>query len=111
MPRLWAFISFGEALKLINKIESRSYAGNKHINLIRSSFNNLSLQFITSLCQWFFTDICGSILLFAGSVAVKSTVSGTVSNLKTEKLLPGVNILVQSTTVGTTTGLDGSYEL
>src|SRR5699024_4397124 len=111
MPRLWAFISFGEALKLINKIESRSYAGNKHINLIRSSFMNLRLRISTSLCRWFFAGICGSILLFAGSVAAQSTVSGTVTDLTTEKPLPGVNILVQGTTVGTTTGVDGSYEL
>src|SRR5699024_5793714 len=51
------------------------------------------------------------ILLFAGSVAAQSTVSGTVTDLTTEKPLPGVNILVQGTTVGTTTGVDGSYEL
>ena len=42
---------------------------------------------------------------------VAKTITGTVTDLATDEPLPGVNILVKGTTVGTVTDLDGNYRL
>src|SRR5699024_9316602 len=51
--------------------------------------------------------------LFGSTLAVhaQSTVSGTVTESETGNTLPGVNILVKNTTVGTTTDSGGNYSL
>lgn len=41
----------------------------------------------------------------------RTTISGTVIDGETGETLPGVNILVVGTTIGTTTDFDGNYEL
>ena len=43
--------------------------------------------------------------------AQSRTVSGTVTDQSTSQELPGVAVIVKGTTVGTTTGTDGSYML
>lgn len=45
------------------------------------------------------------------SSAQKSLVSGVVSDAKTHETLPGASILVAGTTIGTTTDIDGHFEL
>ena len=61
---------------------------------------------------------CGSVgamlallILLAGTVSAQTTVSGTVTDAASGETLPGVNVLVQSTTVGATTNLDGVYTI
>ena len=39
------------------------------------------------------------------------TVSGTVTDAQNNELLPGVNIIVKGTTIGTSTDVDGNYSL
>ncbi len=62
-----------------------------------------------------------SVVLFAGALmlgvastdaqAQEPTVSGTVANADDGTTLPGVNIVVKGTTIGTSTDLDGDYSL
>ncbi len=42
---------------------------------------------------------------------VEKTITGTVTDLTTSEGLPGVNIVVKGTTVGTVTDIDGNYRL
>ena len=60
-------------------------------------------QFLPKVCLFFLTIFC-----FAFSQA-QTTVSGTVTDGSLP--LPGVNIFIQGTTVGTTTDFDGYYTL
>lgn len=46
-----------------------------------------------------------------GGTAKGQTVSGVVTDANTDEGIPGANIVVQGTTVGTTTDIDGYYEL
>ena len=48
---------------------------------------------------------------FAGAVPQQLTVSGTVTDLATGDPMPGVNIVVKGTVVGTLSGPDGKYSL
>lgn len=52
-------------------------------------------------------------LLWTGSVAYaqQRNVSGTVTDIETGEAVPGVNVLVKSTTQGTVTDIDGKYNL
>lgn len=51
-------------------------------------------------------------LLFAfTTVANAQVVTGTVTDAATGETMPGVNVVIQGTTVGTSTGIDGTYEL
>ncbi len=43
--------------------------------------------------------------------AVEKTITGTVTDLSTGESLPGVNILVKGTTIGTITDVEGNYRL
>ncbi len=43
--------------------------------------------------------------------AQETTVTGTVTDAESNETLPGVNIVVQGTTVGTSTDAEGSYSL
>lgn len=47
----------------------------------------------------------------AGLFAQDRTVSGTVADSDTDEGIPGVNILIQGTTSGTVTDIDGNYQL
>ncbi|MDF9799438.1 TonB-linked SusC/RagA family outer membrane protein [Catalinimonas alkaloidigena] len=52
------------------------------------------------------------IALFSLNTAwAQNTVSGTVSSAETGEALPGVNVIVKGTTVGTVTDIDGNYRL
>lgn len=48
---------------------------------------------------------------FVGTVAAQTTVSGTVTDAESGETLPGVNVVVQGTTTGTSTDIDGGYEV
>ena len=51
-------------------------------------------------------------LLCVGTVtAQEKEITGTVTDAETEEPLPGVNIVVQGTTTGTTSSIDGTYAL
>lgn len=43
--------------------------------------------------------------------ALQETITGTVTDAITSEPLPGVNIVIEGTTTGTTTGMDGSYSI
>ncbi len=47
----------------------------------------------------------------AGAAERLETVSGTVTDAETGESLPGANIVVKGTSIGTTTDLDGRYEI
>jgi iron complex outermembrane receptor protein len=59
------------------------------------------------------TLVIGVFVFFAGADFAdgQNTVSGTVTDAQTGEVLPGVNIVVEGTTIGTSTNLDGKYEL
>lgn len=46
-----------------------------------------------------------------GTLAQERTVSGTVTDAENDSPLPGVNVVLKGTTVGTTTDIDGNYRL
>ncbi|MCC5942079.1 MAG: SusC/RagA family TonB-linked outer membrane protein [Balneolaceae bacterium] len=48
---------------------------------------------------------------FIDEEIVQETIRGTVVDARTGELLPGVNIVIQGTTSGTTTNIDGEFEL
>ncbi len=53
-------------------------------------------------------------LFFTGTITAEAqtrTITGTVYDAEDESRLPGVNIVVEGTTIGTTTNTDGEYEL
>lgn len=50
-------------------------------------------------------------LMCGNAFAQQETVQGTVTNSKTGEGIPGVNIIVQGTDMGTATGDDGTYSL
>ncbi len=50
-------------------------------------------------------------LLVATPTTVEKTITGQVTDLSTGETLPGVNIVVKGTTVGTVTDIDGNYRL
>jgi len=58
--------------------------------------------------------LCASVGLFlvlAGSASAQHQVSGTVVDSTDGSALPGVNVVVEGTTTGTTTGADGQFQL
>ncbi|NLK53439.1 MAG: TonB-dependent receptor [Bacteroidales bacterium] len=55
--------------------------------------------------------LLGAGTTFAGAVPQQLTVSGTVTDLATGDPMPGVNIVVKGTVVGTLSGPDGKYSL
>ena len=64
--------------------------------------------------SFFRRTFVASLLTFACvsfTVAQEMEVSGLVTEAETGEPLPGVNIVVQGTTTGTTTGLDGVYSI
>ena len=56
--------------------------------------------------SWFVLAFC----FYAGSIQAQS-INGVVTDEETDSPLPGVNIVVQGTTIGTATGSDGDYQL
>ncbi|MEQ9438864.1 MAG: SusC/RagA family TonB-linked outer membrane protein [Cyclobacteriaceae bacterium] len=55
--------------------------------------------------------ILGMGLLSAQALAQNRTVSGTVTSLDNNETLPGVNVLLQGTSTGTVTDIDGNYRI
>lgn len=51
------------------------------------------------------------VVLMVHQVQAQNTVTGTVTSLDEREPLPGVNVIVQGTSTGTTTDLDGTYRL
>lgn len=51
-----------------------------------------------------------SVLSF-GAITAQSVISGTVKDAKTGETLPGVNILITGTQLGTVTDIDGNFDL
>ncbi|MCW9707914.1 SusC/RagA family TonB-linked outer membrane protein [Fodinibius salsisoli] len=49
--------------------------------------------------------------IITNSFAQQATISGTVTDAGTSSTMPGVNILVKGTSTGTSTDVDGKYEL
>ena len=45
------------------------------------------------------------------TVVLEKTITGQVTDLSTDETLPGVNVVVKGTTVGTVTDIDGKYRL
>lgn len=66
--------------------------------------SNSRLQFYMLLFSLFLMGI-------GNGVAYSQTISGVVSDAESGETLPGVNIVVKGTTIGTATGPDGSYQL
>lgn len=54
---------------------------------------------------------CLCLLALVFNARAQTTVSGTVKAAENGEPLPGVNVLIQNTTVGTVTDVDGSYAL
>ena len=52
-----------------------------------------------------------AVLLSFGQVLAQVTVTGTVTDARDGSTLPGVNIVVVGTTVGTITDIDGNFSL
>ena len=48
---------------------------------------------------------------FALTAAAQTRVSGTVTSAETDEALPGVNVVVKGTTIGTVTNIDGNYSV
>ncbi|MEX0773192.1 MAG: TonB-dependent receptor [Balneolales bacterium] len=55
--------------------------------------------------------VCMLIGFSTTAMAQSGNIEGTVIDSETEETLPGVNIQVQGSTTGTTTGMDGSYNI
>ena len=51
------------------------------------------------------------LLLLPISVLAQSTLSGIVVDSKLKKPIPGVNVVVQGTSMGTATDFDGNFKL
>ena len=65
----------------------------------------------TSTSYWRVLLSCFAFLLVIHTThAQERTVSGTVTS-EEEGTLPGVNILVKGTTIGTVTDIDGNYRI
>ncbi|MEQ9441401.1 MAG: TonB-dependent receptor [Cyclobacteriaceae bacterium] len=52
-----------------------------------------------------------SFLVGAAGYAQQKTISGTITDLENGETLPGVNILIQGTTSGTVTNMDGVFQI
>src|SRR5690606_10949651 len=67
-------------------------------------------QSVLAICLFF---LCLSILVKnpAQAFQARQQVTGQVVDATTQETLPGVNILVQGTTIGTVTDMDGNFAL
>lgn len=54
--------------------------------------------------------LCTCALMLTGYVFAQTSITGNVKNFRGETL-PGVNVLLKGTTIGTTTGSDGNYAI
>ena len=59
----------------------------------------------------FLCALAGAFFLCAGTAFGQHQVAGTVTDSTDSAILPGVNIVVKGTTTGTTTGVNGTYQL
>lgn len=55
--------------------------------------------------------VCLLVGFSTAGMAQLGTVQGTVTDAVTGEVLPGVNIVIEGTTTGTTTGMDGTYSI
>ncbi|MEX2404275.1 MAG: carboxypeptidase-like regulatory domain-containing protein, partial [Balneolales bacterium] len=49
--------------------------------------------------------------MLSEKVIIQETISGQVTDAETGETLPGVNVVIEGTSTGTTTNLDGEYDL
>lgn len=66
-------------------------------------------QRLNPFLEIFFALLSGVFLI--NSVGYAQQVEGTVTDAQSGESLPGVNVIVKGSTVGTATGTDGSYSL
>ena len=85
----------------------------KHINFLtiknvgkRFEWSSIFAKLFCSICIALFT-----VILSFNAQAQQTTITGTVIDANDETGLPGVNIVVPGTTIGTTTDFDGNYSL
>lgn len=62
-------------------------------------------------CAMFAALFCFLLIAASPAELLGQEVQGTVIDSETEEPIPGVNVVVDETTIGTTTDLDGEYEL
>lgn len=74
---------------------------------MKNKFTNLKHR--TELCAFVLCCLCS--FLLGGAVYAQSTVSGKVTSMESGEALPGVNVIVKGTTVGTVTDIEGNYNL
>ncbi len=59
-----------------------------------------------------FLIFCGIMLFLSGSLFAQDiTITGTVVDAEDDETIPGVSVVVKGTTIGTTTDIDGNYEI
>ncbi len=64
--------------------------------------------------RWLWTGLCSFLLIFCltqNLYAQESTVTGTVTSAEDGAVLPGVNVIVKGSTIGTVTDIEGNYRL
>src|SRR5690554_1199950 len=69
------------------------------------------INFQRSIGTRLFPVLVLTLMLSFSAIAQQRPVTGLVMDSNTGESLPGVNILVQGTSIGTVTDLDGSYRL
>ncbi|MCK9290749.1 MAG: carboxypeptidase-like regulatory domain-containing protein, partial [Bacteroidales bacterium] len=58
-----------------------------------------------------FLSLLALLFMFASAIGQTGTIRGTVTDKSTGETLPGANILVKGTLIGTSTDFDGTYVL
>lgn len=72
------------------------------------------MHYFTNYIRSYQRHCLGSLLLVMlniASYAQDRTISGTVTSAETDEALPGVNVIVKGTAVGTVTNIEGDYRL
>ena len=57
------------------------------------------------------TGLFALLLLAANVVLAQTSISGTVVDAETGEAIPGANIIIQGTSIGTATDFDGKFNL
>jgi TonB-linked SusC/RagA family outer membrane protein len=58
-----------------------------------------------------FLTLMMALVISTGLYAQERIISGTITDAKTNESIPGVNMIVKGTTIGTLSGVDGTYQL
>ncbi len=78
---------------------------------MRSTFTNFSSSgYQKNLAIWF-CCLVGTLFFASGLMAQTTSISGNVTAAEDDSALPGVNVIVKGTTIGTVTDIDGNYRL